>query len=210
MKTRNRATIVGEVTGGGANPGGPMAINDNFRINMPTGRAINPVTGTNWEGVGVKPDVAVDAKSALEKAHELAKAAAKAYRKDQMSGVIAMAEKVDKALTKAEKLLENKQSKQAQAVVNSALGMAVDNGLGGESAVNMLGYDYLMSQAKADMAVLVFTFNTQTYPNSYNTFDSLGEAYMAAGNKKLAKKHYLKSLELNPENSNAKSMLEQL
>jgi hypothetical protein len=67
-----RGTIVGEVTGGGANPGGPVQLGHHFLVNMPGGQAINAVTGTNWEGVGVIPDVAVPAAQALAKAHELA------------------------------------------------------------------------------------------------------------------------------------------
>jgi C-terminal processing protease CtpA/Prc len=73
MQTRKRATLIGETTGGGANPGGSFRINDTFTIFIPTGRAINPVTGTNWEGVGVVPDVKISADDALDKALELIK-----------------------------------------------------------------------------------------------------------------------------------------
>jgi hypothetical protein len=62
------ATIVGETTGGGANPGGGMPLTPDFGMFMPGGRAESPVTGTNWEGVGVKPDVAVPAADALKTA----------------------------------------------------------------------------------------------------------------------------------------------
>jgi C-terminal processing protease CtpA/Prc len=72
LKNLKRATIVGETTGGGANPGGPVPIDDHFLVFIPTGRAINPITKTNWEGVGVTPDVPVSAEKALEMARELA------------------------------------------------------------------------------------------------------------------------------------------
>lgn len=72
FQTQKRGTIVGETTGGGAHPGGMFSVAEHFAIFIPTGRAINPVTGTNWEGVGVKPDVAVSADQALEKASALA------------------------------------------------------------------------------------------------------------------------------------------
>ena len=69
LKHLKRAVIVGETTGGGAHPGGVRRISDYFGIWLPTGRAINPITGTNWEGVGVTPDIAVDPADALRAAH---------------------------------------------------------------------------------------------------------------------------------------------
>jgi hypothetical protein len=69
LQTQKRATIVGETTGGGAHPGGPHPINDHFVVWIPSGRAINPVTKTNWEGTGVKPDIEVPADLALKTAH---------------------------------------------------------------------------------------------------------------------------------------------
>ncbi len=69
LKHLKRATIVGETTGGGAHPGGVRRITDHFGIWLPTGRAINPITGTNWEGVGIAPDIAVDPLEALQAAH---------------------------------------------------------------------------------------------------------------------------------------------
>lgn len=72
LKNLKRATIVGETTGGGAHPGGAMAINEGFSMFVPTGRAINPITNTNWEGTGVSPDVDVKSELALEQAQILA------------------------------------------------------------------------------------------------------------------------------------------
>lgn len=73
LQTRKRATIVGETTGGGANPGGGVPLPYGLTVFVPTGRAINPITKTNWEGVGVKPDVPVEAGAALDVAHRLAR-----------------------------------------------------------------------------------------------------------------------------------------
>jgi C-terminal processing protease CtpA/Prc len=72
LKVLKRATIVGETTGGGANPGGVVRLTDNFGAFVPTGRAINPITKTNWEGTGVEPDVKVDKEHALKTAYSLA------------------------------------------------------------------------------------------------------------------------------------------
>lgn len=72
MQQLKRATLVGETTGGGANPGEVAELGSGFEAFIPTGRAINPVTKTNWEGVGVKPHVATTAANALKEAHILA------------------------------------------------------------------------------------------------------------------------------------------
>ncbi len=83
LRTRERATLVGETTRGGANPGGIFPLNERFGIFIPTGRAINPVTGTNWEGAGVEPHIKVPAAEALDVALEKAREAAKTYRDQQ-------------------------------------------------------------------------------------------------------------------------------
>jgi hypothetical protein len=69
LKALKRATVVGETTGGGAHPGGPQPLSEHFAVWIPTGRAINPITKTNWEGTGVKPDVEVPADQALPTAY---------------------------------------------------------------------------------------------------------------------------------------------
>jgi hypothetical protein len=65
LKNLKRATIIGETTGGGANPGEGRRTGEHFMTFIPTGRAINPITKTNWEGSGVTPDIAVPADQAL-------------------------------------------------------------------------------------------------------------------------------------------------
>jgi hypothetical protein len=75
LKNLERATIIGETTGGGAHPGGPVAINDSFYVNVPQGRAINPITKTNWEAVGIAPHIQTPEEDALDKALELARKA---------------------------------------------------------------------------------------------------------------------------------------
>ena len=72
LKTQKRATIVGEVTGGGAHPVRGMPAGDHFTIGVPFARPINPVTKGDWEGTGVEPDVKVSAADALAAAEKLA------------------------------------------------------------------------------------------------------------------------------------------
>ncbi|MDW0115950.1 S41 family peptidase [Sporosarcina thermotolerans] len=65
LKALKRATIVGERTSGGAHPGGFQRINDHFTVNIPIGRAVNPITNDNWEGIGVAPHIEVSEEHAL-------------------------------------------------------------------------------------------------------------------------------------------------
>ena len=68
LQQLKRATVIGENTGGGAHPMASHRIDDHFLIAVPFARPVNPVTHTNWEGVGVVPDVKVPAGDALETA----------------------------------------------------------------------------------------------------------------------------------------------
>lgn len=72
LKNLKRATIVGETTGGGAHPVSMHIINDNYGISIPFGRAINPITNTNWEGTGIEPHVATSKEEAFDHAYLLA------------------------------------------------------------------------------------------------------------------------------------------
>jgi hypothetical protein len=69
IQTQRRGGIVGETTGGGAHPGGMRRVTEHFGVWVPAGRAVNPVTETNWEGTGVHPDLPVRAQDALRTAH---------------------------------------------------------------------------------------------------------------------------------------------
>ena len=78
-----------------------------------------------------------------------------------------------------------------------------------ETHLNRIGYNYL-NRGEIKKAISIFELNVSAYPKSSNTYDSLGEAYMKAGNKGLAIKNYKKSLELNPNNKNAEEILKRL
>lgn len=72
LKHLKRATIIGEVTGGGANPGYDHQLTKHVSVFIPNGRAINPITQTNWEGVGVIPDIETSKEEAFGTAYKLA------------------------------------------------------------------------------------------------------------------------------------------
>jgi len=78
-----------------------------------------------------------------------------------------------------------------------------------EYAMNGIGYSFMRKKQYED-AIKIFKLNVEAYPDAYNVYDSLGEAYMENGDTELAIKNYEKSLELNPDNENGKRMLEKL
>ncbi|GGE04950.1 interphotoreceptor retinoid-binding protein [Tsuneonella deserti] len=93
IQQNKRGAIVGETTAGGANPGGTVALGEHFSVFIPTGRAINPVSKTNWEGVGVVPDTRAESAKALDVAYRMAlaqlKAGASAERQEEIDDAIA-------------------------------------------------------------------------------------------------------------------------
>ena len=81
-----------------------------------------------------------------------------------------------------------------------------------EYLVNQIGYSMLRSNNENDKskALAFFILNTENFPNSYNAYDSLGEAYVALGNTQKAIENYKKSLELNSGNDNARMKIKEL
>lgn len=78
-----------------------------------------------------------------------------------------------------------------------------------EAEFNRFGYRLLQGN-KVSEAIEIFKLNVEMYPDSWNVYDSLGEAYMNAGEMELAIKNYEKSLEVNPKNTNAINMLKRI
>jgi C-terminal processing protease CtpA/Prc len=69
LQAQGRVTVLGEVTGGGAHPTRPVPISATMMMGVPFARSVNPVTGTNWQGTGVVPDVSVPADEAYDVAY---------------------------------------------------------------------------------------------------------------------------------------------
>jgi len=72
LQALGRATVVGETTRGGAHPSEVVLLTTQIELRLPVARALNPITGGNWEGVGVQPDIPAPATEALEVALEAA------------------------------------------------------------------------------------------------------------------------------------------
>jgi tetratricopeptide (TPR) repeat protein len=98
------------------------------------------------------------------------------------------------------------------AIQHKGIDEALKNYPGGqpldEESMNNLGYQ-LLAEKKYKEAIRIFELNAAAYPKSSNAWDSLAEAYLTSG-RELAVQYYKKSLDLNPENSNAAAMLKKL
>jgi len=79
----------------------------------------------------------------------------------------------------------------------------------GEDAMNTEGYKFLQKGDNAN-AVKILQLNVRAYPGSWNVYDSLGEAFLKAGDKKNALLYYKKSVEINAANTNAIEVIKTL
>ncbi|RYF05041.1 MAG: hypothetical protein EOO78_02520 [Oxalobacteraceae bacterium] len=100
FQVQKRGTLVGETTGGGSNPVGWFSAGHGIVVAIPTARTTNAVTRTNWEHVGVKPDIAVPAAQALQTAHaailrKLVSSAQEGDARTKLARLLAMVEKGD-------------------------------------------------------------------------------------------------------------------
>ncbi|MEO6329163.1 MAG: DUF2911 domain-containing protein [Ginsengibacter sp.] len=119
---------------------------------------------------------------------------------------IAQNNKFSTVSIKAGILNEMGKTSEAEKITNEALATASENEL------NLYGYQ-LLNQGKHDKAIEIFILNTQRYPKSANSWDSLGEAYVTNGDKKNAIISFKKSLSMNPPanvKANSEKFLQQL
>ncbi len=189
MQTQKRATLVGQTTGGGANPGGTMPINEKLVVFIPGGKAINPITKTNWEGVGVVPEVKTSPEETLTKAHELAKVAAKEYA-DQISA------NQKTLLSNLVSSLESFDPTSGEQAVYKSLKKCKKAELMNEGMINGLGYEYLLNYKKPVVAEAIFKANTMLFPEIANVYDSYAEALAMNGKLKESAKNYQIAVEI--------------
>lgn len=189
MQTQKRATLVGQTTGGGANPGRSMRINDNLSVFIPTGKAINPVTKTNWEGVGVIPEVATTVEDTYDKTLDLAQKAAETYRAQRNK-------KFNQLFTDLSNQLDHYTVGETDDIIFEKLKKCQEANLFDEGDINNIGYEYLMTYEKPKIAESILRANTILYPNSANAFDSYGELLMINGDLETSHKNYQQAVDI--------------
>jgi imidazolonepropionase-like amidohydrolase len=136
----------------------------------------------------------------------------KVYPRDSLDRMLDQAVSMAMRKSVAEAMMKTLQEKGADAAVVQYRELKTSDPNGYDFSENELiglGYKLIGTKRYAD-AITIFKLSTEVYPSSYNTYDSLAEAYMDNGSKNLAVQNYRRSLELNPQNANATEKLKEL
>jgi hypothetical protein len=194
MQQLKRATLIGQTSAGGANPGETRGINNDLSVFIPTGTAINPITNTNWEGIGVQPEIHTKKEETLEQAHILAQTAADLLRKNKLETFIQLQQNLNQHL-------EHYKQGESEINISTSIKNLVDSGLFGEWDINTLGYQYMMELKKVEIALCILKSNTIHFPKSPNVFDSYGEALKISGDLNASLLSYKKAVDVAIKNN---------
>jgi len=209
MKSRKRATLVGEPTKGGAHSVDLFGIDDQFEFYISTARAVSPVTGGNWEGTGVVPDIPVSAAAALEKAIILAKKAGEEYGRVKDDRLKKAVEEMQTLADNAAGLYREGKNQAADAALEALFKIAQKAGLVSQFFVEVFGYNFQSPQDER-MLFALLKKNVELFPESFTACELLASVYASRGNKELALRYFQKVLALDPDNRNAAKMIKQL
>jgi len=209
MQSRKRATLVGEPTKGGAHDTDVFAIDDRFEFYISTARAVSPVSGGNWEGVGVIPDIRVPVATALDVAVAEAKKAAEESGRRQDETLKESIGEMQRLADSAAVLYRAGKDKAAAAVLDSLFGLVSREGMMSEFFLFVLAYNFQSPQDER-MALAILEKNVEFHPESITANDLLATVCASKGKNELALKHFRKVLELDPGNGNARRMIKEL
>lgn len=209
LQTQGRAVLVGATTGGGANPGGTLPIGDGFRMFVPTGRAINPITGTNWEGVGVVPEIAVETDKALDAAMKEARVAARDFREYKAAGLLEFWTEFRADLASAEASFEEGDLESGTRRIEAALEYGLELDLFNSPSIRAMGTDSVQNESQA-AGLAMLRFNVKVHPQDAEAWNALGEAQVHVGQGSKARTSFETCLRLQPSHANALSQLRAL
>ncbi|MFH1940923.1 MAG: S41 family peptidase [bacterium] len=209
LKVRKRATFIGKPSGGGAHSVDLFPVGEHFEIYIPTARAVNPVTGSNWEGTGVVPDIPVPSEAALDTAVVLARNSVQEFGKMKDAKIKIVVDEMQKQLDEAESLYKKGKSDEAESLLDIAFQTGSQADLLNEFFIQVLAYHYSSIQAHK-MAIGILNKQVELFPESRSAYESLAWSYYQQGEKELAMKNFEKVLELDQNNSVAKEMIKKL
>lgn len=207
LRIHGRATLVGGVTGGGGSSVDLYLLGDRFEIYLSTERAINPLTGASWEGVGVVPDVLVPTESALDTALVLARAAARDYGAARDAELTSVVERMERALTRAESAYRGGRDAAGAAALKDMLDTGAPYGLVNEFFLSVLAYEYYRDPADANLLLAILRQRVELFPRSVEAREALGRTLADMGETELARRQFEAALEIDPENRNVAKRL---
>lgn len=209
MQSRKRATLVGEPTKGGAHSVDVFPVGDGFEFYISTERSVSPVTGGNWEGTGVVPDIRAPAEAALEAALREARKAAETFGREQDAGLRKAVAGMQGLADRAAGLYRQANYRRAAAALDSLITEAGRAGLLSEFFMNVFAYSY---QAPEDQRMLfaILEKSAALYPRSPTAWATLAAAYDSRGKRELALKSYREVLKLDPGQRGAAKRLREL
>lgn len=176
LQSRARATIIGESTGGGAHPVDFMRLPKGYALIVPYAESTNPITNSNWEGVGVIPDVKTSSEASLAEAMELASFAAKNYREKPFNELDAILKKEDISQADEDAVLDLFELLLSRSHLEDFM-------------INDMGYSYLENK-QLNASCAIFKANAILFNDAPNAHDSYAEALALKGEKDEALKQY--------------------
>lgn len=197
MQTQKRATLVGEITGGGANPGEVFEINTLLEIFIPTGTAINPITKTNWEGIGVIPEYKTTKDMAYNKTVELATKAAEAYRNKNAAKSKKLYQELQATIALQTKPLNQEDAAKIDQQLLNVIKKLTESDLFSWEDIVYLSDDY--SKTKPFIAESILKSNTELHPKSPIAFLKYGDFLEQNGKKDIAITALKKAVEIATE-----------
>jgi tetratricopeptide (TPR) repeat protein len=183
LKHQKRATVIGQSTMGAGYGVMSHRLNDRFVVYISSEEDINPITKTNFEGVGVIPNIKTKKDSTFNTAKSLAEKAAIDFR----------TEKFEKLKTLMNAYSKISKDSNISEIINTVK-QSQEEGLIGRTDINSLGYKYLKNNP--EISEVVFQLNTKLYPISSNVYDSYGDSLKALSKLEEALGAYKKAVEI--------------
>lgn len=197
IQAQKRATLIGQNTAGAANPGDVFKINNKLEIFVPTGTGTNPITKTNWEGVGVIPEIKTSAETTYEKAVELAGKSAQEYRDKKASQSKALYDELQRIIdNQASPSLENNSAKTDQKIVE-LLTKGTNLNLFSENDINAFGSQSI--KKNPIIAESILKSNTILHPKSPIALLNYGDILELNNKKDQALLNFEKAIALADE-----------
>ena len=209
MKVRKRAVLVGDSTRGGAHDVGYFKVDDQFEMYISIGRGVNPITKTNWEGIGVVPDVPVPASAALDTAIGLARIAAEEFGRKRDARLKQGVERMEMHLARAEQLYQDNDEVSGSVALDSVFQIGRQLGLVSEFFINVLAYNYYANRTE-NILFDILRKSIELFPRSSTAYQTFASTCLDFGKKDLALENYRKVLELDPDDANAQKRLKEL